>query len=169
MSQNPLRRVVTGHNAAGRAVVTHDTLLNPVPGGAGAAAFTLAWTSAGLPVDNDDALDGRERTVGLTLPGGTVLRIVDLMPGRKSAMHRTDSLDYGIVMSGSVELELDDGAVTRMEAGDIIVQRGTIHAWRNPSTDTPVRIAFILIDARAATVNGVTLPAILPVAARTNA
>ncbi len=163
MSQNnPLRRVVTGHDTAGRAVITSDTLLTPLTGAAGAAAFTLVWSTTGLPVDNDDATDGRERTVGLTLPGGTVLRIVDLLPGRVSAMHRTNSLDYGIVMSGVVELELDDGAITRLEAGSVIVQRGTIHAWRNPSADTTVRVAFVLIDATPATVDGAPLPAIMP-------
>ena len=166
MNPNPLRRVVTGHDAAGRAIVTHDEMLNPLPGGGGAAAFTLVWTTAGLPVDNDDAADGRDRPVGLTLPDGTVLRIVDLMPGRKSAMHRTNSLDYGVVISGVVELELDDGAITRMEPGDIIVQRGTIHAWRNPSAETPTRIAFVLIDAKPASVQGVPLPAIMPAPAR---
>ena len=162
MNLNPLRRVVTGHDAAGRAVVTHDALLAPLPIPSGDAAFTLLWATATLPVDNDDATDGRDRAVGLTLPGGTVLRIVDLLPGRRSAMHRTHSLDYGIVMSGVIELELDDGAITRVEAGSVIVQRGTIHAWRNPSADTPVRVAFVLIDAKPATVGGEPLPAILP-------
>ena len=162
MNLNPLRRVVTGHDAAGRAVVTHDALLAPLPIPSGDAAFTLLWATATLPVDNDDATDGRDREVGLTLPGGTVLRIVDLLPGRRSALHRTSSLDYGIVMSGVIELELDDGAVTRLEAGAVIIQRGTIHAWRNPSADTAARIAFVLIDATPATVRGAALPVILP-------
>jgi quercetin dioxygenase-like cupin family protein len=163
MSLPPLRRIVTGHDDTGRAVVTHDTLLSgqPIPTG----EAILLWTSAGLPVDNDDAADGRDRQVGLTLPGGTVLRIIDLLPGKRSALHRTNSLDYGIVLSGVVELELDDGATTRIEAGAVIVQRGTIHAWRNPGTHTTTRLAFVLIDARPATVDGVPLPAILPTAA----
>lgn len=162
MIPTPLRRVVTGHTADGRAVVTDDVLLDPKPGANGAAAFTLVWTTAGSPIDNDDPADGRDRTVNLTLPGGTVLRIVDMMPGRTSAMHRTDSLDYGIVMSGVIDLELDDGAVTRLEAGAIVVQRGTIHAWHNPSADTIARVAFVLLDAKPAAPGGVVLPAILP-------
>lgn len=166
MSLIPLRRIVTGHDAQGRAVVTDDALLDPLSSPNGDAAFTLVWTTATLPADNDDATDGRDRKVGLSLPGGTVLRIVDLLPGRRSAMHRTHSLDYGIVMSGAIELELDDGAVTRVEAGEVIVQRGTIHAWRNPSADTTVRVAFVLIDARPATVCGEPLPAIMPGPAR---
>jgi quercetin dioxygenase-like cupin family protein len=164
MSQNTVRRVVTGHDATGRAVVTHDTRLTgrPIPTG----DSTLVWTTVDLPVDNDATADGRDREVGLSLPGGTVLRVLDMLPGRRSAMHRTNSLDYGIVLSGTAELELDDGAVTRVEAGDVVVQRGTIHAWRNPSTDTVVRIAFVLIDATPATVGGAPLPEIMPGPAR---
>lgn len=158
----PLRRVVTGHDQAGRAVVIADSLLTGRPNPSGDAWMTLAWTTPTAPVDNDDATDGRDRAVGLTLPGGSVLRIVDLKPGMRSAMHRTNSLDYGIVMSGTVELELDDEAVTVLETGDVIVQRGTIHAWRNPSADTVARIAFVLLDATPATVDGVPLPDISP-------
>jgi quercetin dioxygenase-like cupin family protein len=165
MNPPSLRRVVTGHDTAGRAVVTHDALLasHPIPTG----QATLIWTSASMPVDNDDVADGRDREVGLTLAGGTVLRVIDLLPGKRSAMHRTSSLDYGIVISGVVELELDDSVVTLIEAGAIIVQRGTIHAWRNPSADVVARIAFVLIDAMPATSNGEALQPIMPSANRT--
>lgn len=162
MPTKPIRRIVTGHDAAGRAVVTADSVLDGVPIPNGQAVFTLVWTTATAPVDNDDVTDGRDRRTGLTLPGGSVLRVVDLLPGTRSAMHRTNSLDYGIVLSGSVELELDDGAVTPIEAGSVIIQRGTIHAWRNPSVDTPARVAFVLLDAAPATVGGAPLPAVLP-------
>jgi quercetin dioxygenase-like cupin family protein len=74
-----------------------------------------------------------------------------------SPMHRTSSLDYGIVLSGQVELILDDGAITVVEAGEVVIQRGTIHAWRN-STDKVARIAFVLLDASPATVKGESLP-----------
>ncbi|UVO51044.1 cupin domain-containing protein [Sphingomonas sp. SUN019] len=158
----PVRRVVTGHDAAGKAVVIADALLDSRPNPSGDALFTLVWTTATAPVDNDDATDGRERTVGLTQPGGSVLRAVDLLPGKRAPMHRTDSLDYGIVLSGAIELLLDDDAVTLVEAGGIIIQRGTIHGWRNPSADTTARVAFALLDATSATVDGVALPAIHP-------
>lgn len=62
-------------------------------------------------------------------------------------MHRTNSLDYGIVISGEVELELDNGAVEVCRAGDVIVQRGTIHLWRNVSADTLCRIVFVLTES----------------------
>jgi quercetin dioxygenase-like cupin family protein len=162
MPTKPLRRIVTGHDAAGRAVVTADSLLEGALNPSGTSLLTLVWTTATAPVNNDDAADGRDRAVGLTLPGGSVLRVVEMAPNSRSPMHRTSSLDYGIVLSGSVELELDDGAVTLVEPGDIVVQRGTIHAWRNPSAVTPARIAFVLLDATPATVNGAALPDISP-------
>ena len=162
MSGTPVRRIVTGHNASGRAVVIADGVIDSIPIPSGDTLLTLVWTTASAPVDNDDPADGRERAVGLTLPGGSVLRVVEMMPGTRSAMHRTNSLDYGIVLSGTIELELDDGAVTRLEPGSIIIQRGTMHAWRNPSADTVARAAFVLLDATPATVDGVPLPSVSP-------
>ena len=162
MSSKLIRRVVTGHDASGKAIVTSDGLLEARPNSSGDAQFTLIWSTVSAPVDNDDATDGRERAVDLTQPGGSVLRVVEMLPGKRSAMHRTNSLDYGIVLSGTIELELDDGAVTLVEAGSIVIQRGTIHAWRNPSTDTVACVAFVLLDATAATVDGAPLPEISP-------
>ena len=162
MSTTPIRRIVTGHNVAGRAVVIADTVLDATRSPNGDALFTLVWTTATAPVDNDDPADGCDRAVGLTLPGGSVLRVVELLPGKRSAMHRTNSLDYGIVLSGAIELELDEGVVTLIDAGSIVIQRGTIHAWRNPSANIPARVAFVLLDATPATVDGEPLPDITP-------
>ena len=157
----PVRRIVTGHDAAGRAVFTADDLLpvNPIP--SGDAAFSLIWTTASVPADNNDDTDGRSRDAGLTLHQGSVIRIVDMLPGGVSPFHRSSSIDYGIVLSGAVELELDDGAVTTARAGDIIVQRGTIHLWRNPSATENCRIAFVLIEASPRMVDGKPLPDIM--------
>ena len=155
---SPFRRVVTGHDAAGRAVVTIDEQVTPSPIPAGDAAFALIWTSPTLPVDNNDDTDGRTRPAGLTLQGGSVVRIVDMLPGGTSPMHRSNSLDYGVILSGAVELELDDGAVTLLGPGDVVVQRGTIHAWRNPSVDEPARILFVLTEALPRLVDGQPLP-----------
>lgn len=158
----PVRRVVTGHDDAGKAVVISDATFDSVPNPARTANFTLIWTSNGAPVDNDDATDGRERDVDLVLPGGSVIRVGDLLPGTTAPMHRTSSLDYGIVISGAIELLLDDGSSTLVEQGGIIVQRGTNHSWRNPSADVTARVAFVLLDAKPATVNGVPLEDIHP-------
>lgn len=158
----PVRRIVTGHNAAGRAIIRSDDLLPVEPIPSGDAAFSLVWTTATVPADNNDETDGRTRDAGLTLHQGSVIRIVDMVPGGVSPFHRSSSIDYGIVLSGAVELELDDGAVTTARAGDIIVQRGTIHLWRNPSPTQTCRIVFVLIEAAPVTVDGAPLPDVMP-------
>jgi quercetin dioxygenase-like cupin family protein len=156
-----IRRIVTGHDGAGRAVVVSDA---PIKGRVlpnGAATFAVIWKTVSHPVDNDDAKDRAAEPVGLVQPGGSVLRVVDMPPGSRSPMHRTNSLDYGIVLAGPVDLELDDGATTTVNAGEIVVQRGTIHAWVNRGAAT-ARVAFILIDAKAATCGGAPLPEVHP-------
>jgi len=141
-----VQRVVTGHDADGRAVFKSEDVMPTRMIPSGDAAFLLMWTTATVPADNNDETDGRERDAGLTLNKGSVIRIVDMLPGKESPMHRTNSIDYGIVMNGEVELELDDGRKTTVREGGVIVQRGTNHLWRN-NTDKPCRIAFILIEA----------------------
>jgi len=154
----PVRRVVTGHDRAGRAIVRADETFATVPIPGGDAAFALLWTTESVPADNNDETDGRLRDAGLTLHQGSVIRIVDMLPGGASPMHRTDSIDYGIVLSGEVELELDDGSRTLLGPGAIIVQRGTMHLWRNPSLSEACRIAFVLIEAKPYRHEGVPLP-----------
>ena len=112
--------------------------------------------------DDIDEADGRLRDAGLTLERGSVIRIVDMMPGGVSPMHRTNSIDYGIVLSGEVELELDDGAKTLLGPGDVIVQRGTIHLWRNRTATDVCRIVFVLTEAAAYRNNGLTLAEVKP-------
>lgn len=143
----PFRRVVTGHDDSGRAVIRANDLFDTEKIPSGDANFQLVWTAPSLPVDNNDEVDGRARDAGLTLKGGSVIRVVDMLPGRESPMHRTNSLDYGIVLSGTLQLELDDGSVTTLEPGSIVVQRGTMHLWRNPSESEPCRIVFVLTEA----------------------
>ncbi|GAB3114343.1 cupin domain-containing protein [Aestuariicella hydrocarbonica] len=163
MSKLPsVRRIVTGHNAQGKAVFINDAAFETQLIPSGDAEFTLLWTAPDLPVDNNDPVDGREREAGLTLNGGSVMRVVDMLPGESSPMHRTNSLDYGIVLSGELELELDDGEKTLLHAGDIVVQRGTMHLWRNPSATERCRIVFILTEATAVEVDGKPLPELHP-------
>lgn len=69
-------------------------------------------------------------------------------------MHRTQSLDFGIVIEGEVEMLLDDGSRTRLGRGDIAVQRATMHAWRNPSPDAWARVVFVLQDVEPLVVGG---------------
>lgn len=144
----PIQRVVTGHNAEGRAIFKSEDVREPRPVPTGDANFLLLWTTPTVPADNNDETDGRERDVGTTLKGGSAFRIVDMLPGGVSPMHRTNSIDYGIVLEGEVELELEDGRVTTVGRHGVIIQRGTNHRWRN-ATDSVCRIAFVLIEAPA--------------------
>ena len=152
-----VRRVVTAHRG-GRAVIGMDAPLATAPVPTGDARFALVWSTAEASADNMDPADGADRRVGLTSPGGSVFRIVDMAPGCRSPMHRTNSLDYGIVLTGEIVLELDDGAAATLVAGDVVVQRGTIHAWVN-RTDAWCRIAFVLLDAAPVVVDGYPLEA----------
>jgi quercetin dioxygenase-like cupin family protein len=143
-----VQRVVTGHNELGRAVFKSEDVTPTKMIPSGDASFLLVWTTDTVPADNNDETDGRDRDAGITLNQGSVIRIVDMLPGKESPMHRTNSIDYGIVMEGEIELELEDGAKRTIKQGGIIVQRGTNHLWRN-TTDKVCRIAFILIEAPA--------------------
>ena len=145
--QHSVRRVVTGHDADGKAVVRSDARHEMEDINHGEAWFLKLWTSA-MPADNNDGADGALVASGLTLEGGTVLRIVDMPPGQRSPMHRTSSLDYGIVLQGEVPLELDEGRTVKLVVGDVVVQRGTIHAWDNRGSSF-ARMAFVLISAPA--------------------
>lgn len=149
-----IRRVVTGHTKEGTAIFTSDEKFETQVIPTGDAAFAKIWTTAEVPADLNDDTDGREREAGTTLHGGSVIRVVDMLPGATSPFHRSSSIDYGIVMSGSIELELDEGAVKTCSEGDIIVQRGTIHLWRNPSLTKICRIVFILTEAKPFEVDG---------------
>ncbi|MEO7383715.1 MAG: cupin domain-containing protein [Novosphingobium sp.] len=154
----PIRRIVTGHDDAGRAIIQSDEAFRSDPIAGGDAEFALVWTTGSVPADNNDETDGRSRDAGLTLNQGSVLRIVDFVPGGMSQMHRTNSIDYGIVLEGEIELEVDGGVKTVIGPHAIIVQRGTNHKWRNPSQTAYTRVAFVLIEAPAYIHEGRPLP-----------
>ncbi len=154
---NPIRRVVTGHTEDGTAIFVSDESLETVIIPTGDAAMATVWTTQTVPADCNDNTDGRLRDAGTTLKGGSVIRVVDMLPLASSPFHRTSSIDYGIVISGKIELELDNQVVTTVEAGGIIVQRGTIHKWRNPSSNERCRIVFVLIEAKPFEVNNQAL------------
>ena len=155
--QLQLRRVVTGHDANGRAIVNIDEMTQNPPSGRPGRLACVVWTTEGFPVDNTGDDDGGKRQVGTTLKNGTVFRVVEFMPGVSPRVHRTDSIDYAVVMSGEIDMELDD-SVVHLKAGDVLVQRGTVHNWVNRSTE-PCVIAFILIDAEPVKIGGRVLHA----------
>ena len=152
-----VRRVVTGHDANGRAVVTIDEVSKNASTRPGAMACVV-WTTDSFPVDNTGAADEGLRKVGTTLKNGTIFRVIEFGLGVAPRNHRTDSIDYIVVMSGEIDMELEDSLV-HLKAGDVLVQRGTIHDWVNRGTQ-PCVIAAILVDARPVEVGGKVLNAV---------
>jgi mannose-6-phosphate isomerase-like protein (cupin superfamily) len=164
------RRVVTGHDERGVSVVLSD---GPVPvhrvmpqDGVG---FYEIWQTdaAPAPLTAVEPSEPTARTLRVPPePNGTKIRINEFFPGHinelgnQSPVHRTESIDYGIVLEGEIVLVLDDSEVT-LRTGDVVVQRGTDHAWANRS-DAVARMAFILVDAEFSP----DLLAILPGGAR---
>jgi quercetin dioxygenase-like cupin family protein len=146
------RRVVTGHDASGTSVFASD---EPVPAAhttPGGTLFYELWSTDATPAPIGAGPVGADQNdqappAPVSVPparNGTKLRINELPPGACSPMHRTQTVDYGIVLDGEVVLVLDDSE-TVLRAGDVVVQRGTSHRWENRSGAT-ARVAFILID-----------------------
>jgi mannose-6-phosphate isomerase-like protein (cupin superfamily) len=152
-----VRRVVTGHDDQGRARVLIDETVKNVASQRPGALYSVIWSSEGFPVNNDGDADPSGKKIGTTISDGTVFRIVSFGPGVAPRNHRTDSIDYAVVMSGEIDMELDVGKV-HLKAGDVLVQRGTIHNWVNTGSE-PCVIAFTLVAAKSVTAAGKMLPA----------
>jgi quercetin dioxygenase-like cupin family protein len=140
------RRIVTGHDASGKSIVVSDT---PVPKtlDIGSGVFHEVWITDATPapIDATEA-EPTDRPVRVPPPAnGVMVRFTEMAPGAESPMHRTETVDVGVVVEGETWLLLDDGSETRVGPGDAVVQRGTMHAWANRS-DRPVRMLFVLID-----------------------
>jgi|SRR5947209_1835934 len=156
-----VRRIVTGHDAGGKAVIVGDEQLTGTGlaenDGRSDATFFALWATHEMPVDLSDEALARQRAGSHTTTAGSghgsALRIGVLAPGSRSPMHRTQSLDYGICLEGECEMELDGGEVVTVRAGDVVIQRGTNHVWHNRS-DRPCRFAWILLDAAPVRVGG---------------
>lgn len=171
------RRVVTGHDAAGRAVVIfdgespHSFTLDK----AGGLKLTEIWETRSAPADNSGSIDAADHERRIEpIGGGSVFRIIEYPPDsvrlktldpdrffhamgakvadaaarRHPGMHKTDTIDYCVVLSGEIWAVLDEDEVL-LRAGDVLVQRGTNHAWSNRS-EKPCVIAFVLIAAKPA-------------------
>jgi len=141
-----IRRVVTGHDPNGRAVVSIDEIAKNMISRRPSHASCVIWSTGEFPTDNDTDSDGGARPVATTDPNGTVFRLVEYGPGVAPRNHRTESIDYAVVMSGEIDMDLD-GTTVHLKAGDVLVQRGTIHNWSNRGTE-PCVIAFVLVAAK---------------------
>jgi quercetin dioxygenase-like cupin family protein len=147
-----VRRIVTGHDRNGKAIVASDERLTgqSAPARPGISRVEL-WSADKMPVDNSEEAATAQKqgfVVRHNYVGtgqGHVCRVVEFAPGGIKFMHRTETLDYAILLKGECDLELDDGKTIQMKEGDICVQRGTMHAWI--PRGGPCVFAFILIDA----------------------
>jgi uncharacterized cupin superfamily protein len=148
-----VRRIVTGHDEFGKGIVVSDEKLSAVSRGLGPGISGCEiWSTNSMPVDNSMEADAAQRAgfvkkyndVGSGQ--GTTVRIVEWVPEHAIFPHRTETMDYSMVLSGEIDVEFDSGQVVTMKQGDIIVMRGVTHTWKNKSTVPAVR-AFILIDA----------------------
>jgi quercetin dioxygenase-like cupin family protein len=140
-----IRRVVTGHDEDGKAIVLIDEICKNLRSGRERHHSCAVWSTGSFPADNSTNDDGALRTIGSTDPGGTVFRVVQYEPGVAPRNHRTDSIDYGVVISGEIDLDLD-GTIVHLTKDDVLVQRGTVHNWVNRGSE-PCVIAFALIAA----------------------
>lgn len=167
-SLRPLHRFITTHDNNGMAIfdstIPHAIIPIVPPNNAEKAGLHVNYHTQGFPVDFTDDKDLKHysnspQKIPLATEGGSVCRIVDLGPGQQSPMHRTTSLDYGVVLAGEVDLILEEwtGPKRRMGVGDVSVQRGTLHGWRNPSPDQWCRMMYVLIPSKKLVFNGTRL------------
>jgi quercetin dioxygenase-like cupin family protein len=148
-----VRRIITGHDEFGMGIVVSDEKLSAVSRGLGAnISGCEIWSTNSMPVDNSMEAEAAQRAGFVKKYNyvgngqGTTVRIVEWAPGHAMFPHRTETLDYSIVLSGEIDVEFDSGQVVTMKQGDVIVMRGVTHCWKNNGT-IPAIMAFILIDA----------------------
>jgi quercetin dioxygenase-like cupin family protein len=155
MSENrpqPIRRVVTGHDDKGSAKVIIDGQAQNVRASSSPGQFsTLMWSSDSMPCDmplGENAEDMGARKLGTYPPvNGTRFMIAEYPPGNHPHMHRTETIDYIVVIDGEIDMEMDEGRMVTLRRGDVMIQRGTNHSWINRSKEV-CRMAFVLVDAK---------------------
>jgi quercetin dioxygenase-like cupin family protein len=165
-----VRRIVTGLNAAGRSIIVSDTQLPAAQSAPGERVRAGMWVTDRSPASNtspDPCADGVISHIAPNAAGGSVFRVVDIPPddapglahdqaargahvtadrqAKHPGFHKTDTIDYAICLEGEIWAVLDEDE-TLMRPGDVLIQRGTYHAWSNRS-DKMARMAFILLDA----------------------
>ena len=153
-----VRRVVTGHDKTGKSIIQTDEVLTAQSRGqADGIDGCEIWSADRLPIDNSAGAEAAQRA-GLVrrdvVPhnnyvrtgGGSVMRIIQWNPGHGVFTHRTETLDYVVILSGEIDIEVDGGESVSLKAGDVLVQRGGMHTWMNRGT-VPAVMAGILVDA----------------------
>jgi mannose-6-phosphate isomerase-like protein (cupin superfamily) len=174
---SPIRRVVTGKDATGKAIANIDAEATAVHRREEMGVTnTLLWVTDSIPADLSSPEDTANRKIGIVPPpGGTIFRVIEFAPEREvnadydtrlrifqglglapegesrekprhPAMHRTKTVDYAVILSGEIDMLMDDSEI-HLKPGDVVVQRGTNHAWVNRG-NTPCQVVFILVDAK---------------------
>jgi mannose-6-phosphate isomerase-like protein (cupin superfamily) len=174
---SPIRRVVTGKDANGKAIAIIDAVATKVHRREELGVTnTLLWVTDSSPAELSDREDTANIKIGIVPPhGGTIFRVIEFSPEREvkadyetklrifqglglapegesgekprdPGMHRTKTIDYALILSGEIDMLLDDSDI-HLKAGDVVVQRGTNHAWVNRGNH-PCQVAFILVDAK---------------------
>lgn len=152
-----VRRVVTGHDADGKAIVIYDEISGNVVSSRAGQSATVLWQTSQFPSDNNEDGDAAKIPVKTVNPNGTVFRVVEFEPGVAARVHRTNSIDYAVIISGEIDMEMEDTEI-HLRAGDCLVQRGTIHNWVNHGK-VPCVVAFAIVAAEPAVAGGKVLAA----------
>lgn len=153
----PHRRIVTGLNEEGRSVILFDDSSGCETSG-GATNVLLLWQSKEVPADNRSTDDAAREGFSFNFaPGGTKCILVDIVPTEEfmpPGMHATDTLDYVVILQGTISLYVDEGEV-EVGPGDVVIDRGILHAWRNKG---PGNVRMLVVNVDAAPVgNGATV------------
>jgi quercetin dioxygenase-like cupin family protein len=147
-----IRRIVTGHNSKGKSVVKWNNEIRAIPGRPGFSQAPM-WATEQLPARLSEE-DPASWKIGTTIAGGSVFRVIRYDPGVAERWHRTDSIDYAIVLSGEIIMQLDEEEIL-LKAGDVLIQQATIHNWVNRGTE-PCIIAFVLLATEGGKATGWT-------------
>ena len=155
-SPRKLRRIVTGHDRANKAKVIIDGIAGNMKTNAPTSASIAVWASDTMPIEipigeigseTGEVEDCGDRKLPTQPPpNGTRFIVMEFDPGAVGVMHRTETIDYISCLEGEIDMDMDDSTVT-LRAGDVMVQRGTNHAWMNRSK-ARARLSIVLVDAK---------------------
>ena len=165
------RRVVVENGDSGKAVVTKDERVPQIAAGTNTGIRGVElWSSDMMPVDNSPAAGPRQEAGVIKEHGGRLFigngegnafRITEFTPGHIKVLHRTETLDYDLILSGEIDMELDGGETMTLRTGDVVVVRGAAHAWINRKQESAF-VAFVMIDAKAVTIDGKEMTTEIP-------
>jgi mannose-6-phosphate isomerase-like protein (cupin superfamily) len=141
------RRVVTGHDQEGRPVILIDEEMSNIVSRRAGQLESQIWSTDADLAKGVDSRESELRKVDSHIASGTVFRVVNYTPGVTSFPHANEWIDYTIIISGEIDMQLDETTEVHLKAGDVVVQRGTIHNWVNRGTKD-CTLAFVRVGAK---------------------